>query len=223
MARTLSRPTRAATAAGASTTWDRHAARYARQEGLEARATAALLRLADPGPEDRLVDLATGTGIVLRALATCARRPAVAVGVDRSAGMLARVGRLPDGWRTVVGDARHVPLPDGHADIVTCSYLLHLLGAHDRAAVLAEARRLLGSTPGARLVVATVWADGATPGGRLIHDALRALARARPAAWGGLMPLDPMTELAGAGLVVTHRVVLTRGGYPSLVLRARPM
>jgi len=35
------------------------------------------------------------------------------------------------------------------------------------------------------------------------------------------MPLDPMAELGPAGLAATHRVVLSRGGYPSLVVRAR--
>jgi len=50
---------------------------------------------------------------------------------------------------------------------------------------------------------------------------LRALAAASPSRWGGLRPLDPTAELGPAGLVATHRVVLPRGGYPSLVVRAR--
>jgi len=35
------------------------------------------------------------------------------------------------------------------------------------------------------------------------------------------MPLDTMPEMEAAGLVPTHRTVLPRGGYPSLVIRAR--
>lgn len=209
-------------AASAADTWDGHAARYAAQEHFEARAIATVLRLAAPGPGDRLVDLATGTGVVLRALASRRGRPATAVGVDRSPGMLARVGRLPPGWRTVQGDASRVPLAGGQADVVTCAYLLHLLDPHERASVLREARRLLWLAPGSRAVIATVWADRRRPAGRAVHAALRGLARARPGAWGGLMPLDPMGELRAAGLVATHRVVLPRGGYPSLVIRARP-
>ena len=208
-------------AAGAAATWDAHATRYARQERLEARAIAAALRLADPGPQDRLVDLATGTGLLLRALATSDRRPAVAIGVDRSEGMLARVGGLPEGWQVIHGDARDVSLPDEDADVVTCCYLLHLLDAEDRGRVLREARRLLLPAPGSRLLIVTVWADPRTIGGRVANGLLRRLARARPAAWGGLMPLDPAPELAAAGLIATHRIVLPRGGYPSLVLRAR--
>lgn len=210
-------------AASASATWDALAARYVLQERLERRAIAAALRLADPGPPDRLVDLATGTGVLLRALATRDRRPAVALGVDRSAGMLSRVGRLPEGWHVIQGDARAVPLPDGHADVVTCTYLLHLLDAEDRARVLREARRLLRAAPGSRLLIVTAWADPGTPGGRVLSALLRRAAQARPTALGGLMPLDPAPELAAAGLAATHRIALSRGGYSSLVLRARPL
>jgi len=208
-------------AAAAARTWDGHATRYAGQERLEARAIEAALRLADPLPQDRVVDLATGTGLLLRALASRDPRPATATGVDRSAGMLARVGRLPDDWRVIHGDARCVSLPDGAADVVTCCYLLHLLGMEDRARVLCEARRLLRSAPASRLVIATVWANPDTIGGRMLNGVLPRLAAASPRRWGGLMPLDPTAELGPAGLVATHRVVLPRGGYPSLVVRAR--
>lgn len=202
-------------------TWDRHARPYGAQERFEATAISALLRLADPRPGDRLVDLGTGTGAVLRALADRPGRPLDAVGVDRSAGMLERVGRLPEGWRTIQADAARVPLADAGTDVVTCSYLLHLLDPDERAGVLREARRLLACEPGARLVTTTVWTDPARRGGRLASSALRAMAWARPRAWGGLAPLDPMPELAAAGLTPTHRLVLPRGGYPSLVIRAR--
>ncbi len=208
-------------AAAAARSWDELATRYAGQERLEARAIAAALRLADPRPPDRVVDLATGTGLLLRALAARDPRPATATGVDRSAGMLAKVGRLPDEWCVIRGDARCVPLPDGAADVVTCCYLQHLLGAEDRRRVLREARRLLSTAPGSRLVIATVWANRDTIGGRMLNDLLPRLAAASPGRWGGLMPLDPTPELGPAGLVATHRVLLPRGGYPSLVVRAR--
>ncbi len=208
-------------AAAAAGTWDEHATRYAGQERFEAPAVAAAVRLADPGPQDRVVDLATGTGLLLHALAARESRPATAIGVDRSAGMLAQVGRLPDDWRVIHGDARCVSLPDGTADVVTCCYLLHLLGMEDRGRVLREARRLLRGAPGSRLVIATVWANPDTIGGRMLKGVLPRLAAASPRRWGGLMPLDPTAELGPAGLVATHRVVLPRGGYPSLVVRAR--
>ncbi len=139
---------------------------------------------------------------------------------NRSAGMLARVGALPTGWSTRLADARDVPLPGAFADVVICAYLLHLLAPEARLAVLAEARRLLRPGPAARLVVVTVWADRRRLGGRAVHSGLLTLARAWPAAWGGLAPLDPTDDLRAVGFRPTRGVVLPRGGYPSLVVRA---
>jgi len=118
--------------AAAAGTWDELATRYAGQECLEARAIEAALRLADPRLQDRVVDLATGTGLLLRALVARDPRPATVTAVDRSAGMLAQVGRLPDQWRVIRGDARCVPLPDGAADVVTCGLPAALPG-HGRS------------------------------------------------------------------------------------------
>jgi len=207
--------------AAAAGTWDRLAVRYGAQEHLETRAIDAALRLAGTTPAERLVDLATGTGLVLRRLAERPARPRVAVGVDRSEDMLARVGTLPPGWSTVRADAQQVPLPDAWADVVVCSYLLQLLEPGERAAVLAEARRLLRPGGTSRLVSVTTWADDRGARGRLVSRALGACARMRPAAWGGLRPLDPTGDLMAAGFAVAHRVVLPRRGYPSLVLAAR--
>lgn len=208
--------------AAAAVTWDRLASRYRAQEHLEAHAVDAALRLAAISPGERLVDLATGTGLVLRRLAQRPSRPREAVGVDRSVDMLARVGELPGGWSTLQADARQVPLPDGWADVVVCSYLLHLLEPAERAEVLAQARRLLRPGPSGRLITVTVWSDPRRARGRLISRLLRVAARARPAAWGGLCPLDPSADLTGAGFLVMRRVVLPGRGYPSLVLAARP-
>lgn len=198
------------------------AARYRRQERLEARAIDVALRLAAPAPGERVVDLATGTGLLLHRLAAAPARPDVAVGIDQSAGMLERVGALPAGWSTVRADARDVPLPDAWADVVTCSYLLHLLDGSERRSVLAEARRLLKPGAASRLAIVTVWADDRGARGRMISRALRLAARIRPAAWAGLEPLDASFDTRAAGFDVLRRVVVPRGGYPSLVVLAQP-
>ena len=203
--------------AAATTTWDRLAPRYAAQERLELRAIDTLLRLAAPTADERLLDVATGTGLVLRRLASRDERPREAIGIDRSAAMLARAAQLPAGCSILRADAGAIPLPDGWADVVTCAYLLHLLDAPQRHAVLAETRRLLCGDGAPRLAVATVWAGGRLAG------AMRRAARLRPAAWGALRPLDPTSDLRAAGLRVTRRVVLARAGYPSLVLLATPL
>lgn len=202
-------------------TWDLLADAYGAQEQREHRAVDAALRLAAPAAHETVVDLATGTGLVLRRLAARGPRPRLAVGVDRSPAMLDRVGPLPDGFSVLAADARAVPLPDGEADVVAASYVLHLTAPADRAAMLREARRLLGASGRSRLVVVTVWAGG-TPAARLVRALLAGAARARPAALGGLRPLDPTPDLLAAGFTVERRVQLPRGGYPSLVLLARP-
>jgi len=203
--------------ASSTAAWDRLAARYGAQEQLEHRALDAALHHAAVAPGERLVDLGTGTGLLLRRLARSATAPGEVLGVDRSQRMLDEVGPLPPGWSTVIAAADDVPRPDGWADVVTCAYLLHLLAPAERGAVLAEARRLLAAGDGARLVVVTPWSER-----RLMRGPLTAPARARPSAWGGLQPLDPSRDLARAGFVVTRRFVLPRHGYPSLILTARP-
>ena len=203
-------------AAAAAGTWDRLAARYGAQEHWECAAIDAALRVAAPRPDERLVDLATGTGLLLRRLAEQpAGRPREAVGVDRSSGMLAAAGALPPGWTVLNADARAVPLPDGWADVVTCAYALHLLAAQERAELLAEARRLLAPRPTSRLVVVTVWSERVA-----VRAALWLLARWLRSAGTGLHPVDPAADLARAGFALTQRVDLPRHGYPSLVLLA---
>nr|MBA2505514.1 methyltransferase domain-containing protein [Thermoleophilaceae bacterium] len=102
-------------------TWDRNAPHYDAQERLEARALDTAHRLAGLRSDDTLVDVGTGTGLLLRRAAAGRPRPARAIGVDRSEGMLAEMRELPAGWSVVVADAAAVPLDDGCADVVTCA------------------------------------------------------------------------------------------------------
>jgi len=103
---------------------------------------------------DRVVDLGTGTGRVLRAVAPEFEE---AVGVDFSAASLrGHAERLPDDLRTKVtwrqADATATGLEGGVADVVTCVQLLqHLPTDELRDALVAEARRIL--RPGGLLVL----------------------------------------------------------------------
>lgn len=197
--------------------WSRRARWYGLQVPLELRAVRTLIGLLEVEEGDSLLDLGTGTAVVLRELARSPRPPGTVVGVDRSARMLAHAPTLPAGWRLVEGDAGALEFDDASFDRVTASYLLHLLDAEERARIINEAARVLA--PGGRLGTVTV----APAGGRissLLQRPIRALADRSTGVLAGLRPLDPRPELEAAGLrPVGWRHV--RAGYPSLCVVAR--
>ncbi|MCI0157942.1 methyltransferase domain-containing protein [Leifsonia shinshuensis] len=112
-------------------------------------AAVAAFALAGAGVHD-VLDVGTGTGLVLRALHD--ERPALRLtGIDLSHGMLevAR-GALP-GAVFVEADATVLPFADASFDLVTCATSLHLFP--DARAAMSEWARVL--RPGGRAVTAT--------------------------------------------------------------------
>ncbi len=195
--------------------WDALAPTYVLQRPLERAAVERLLDLLAPRPRDRLLDLGTGTGAVLAALAARTCRPAEAIGVDSSAAMLARVPPLPAGWSVFEGDATGLRLPDACFDAISASYLLHVLAPTDRERAVAEMARLL--RPGGRVAVAVPALLGgvAMPPYRQV---LRGLERISPSAFG-LLAIDARAALVGAGLPPV-RGSYVRRGYPTVCLLA---
>lgn len=183
---------------------------YDWQLPLERAALATAVELAAPGESERLLDVATGTGGLLRELSRRHARPAEVIGIDRSASMLAVAAAhgLPARWRLLSGDARRLPFPDQSFDVVTACYLLHLLDRECRASTIAEIARV--TREGGRVVTVTV-------------ESRRAVARAalklvpRPS---GLRPLDPREELRATGLEPV-RAEFGRDGWPSLCVLAQ--
>jgi demethylmenaquinone methyltransferase/2-methoxy-6-polyprenyl-1,4-benzoquinol methylase len=111
--------------------------------GQDARWRRFLVSRIDAGPGDRVLDVATGTGLVARELvrATGCR----VVGVDRSAGMLAEARRRVNGSVELVeASADALPFADGEFDALTFTYLLRYVD--DPAATLRELARVV--TPG---------------------------------------------------------------------------
>ena len=197
-------------------TWTRAARFYDLQLPSERAALDAAVELAGAGREDRLLDVATGTGGFLRRLARRPSRPDRAVGADASAAMLARVPTLPPGWELRQADARELPFPDASFDVATVCYLLHTLSVGTRRGVLAEIARVL--RPGGRLVTVTP----AEPRGRVaraLAAPLIAVARRSSGLLAGLRPLDPTHEFAAAGFAVRSARSVT-GGYPSICVLA---
>ena len=192
---------------------------YDRQLAFERSALGVAVDLAAPGPDELVLDLATGTGALLRRLAQRADRPRRAIGIDASGAMLRRARPLPDGWRLINGDARRLPIDDGSVDVVTCAYLLHLLDPAARRAVLGEITRVL--TPRGRVVVVTLGIPDGLVGRSLLAPMQRALCRGLSAG-SGWCALDPEPELAAAGLAPRRRRVCTRG-YTSLCVLAEPV
>lgn len=112
-----------------------------------------VVELAEPRPDDHVVDLGAGTGLLALALAPRVRE---LVAVDISRPMLDRLddAASADGVHNVtplVADLRRLPLEDECATLVVSNYAFHHLDGPGKELALAEARRVL--QPGGRLVI----------------------------------------------------------------------
>ncbi len=115
--------------------------------GQDPRWRRALIDAIDPRPGQRILDVATGTGMVAFGLA---RRGATVTGLDQSEHMLAQARkrlRAADNPTFIQGEAEHLPFTDGAFDALTFTYLLRYVD--DREATMRELARVL--KPGGRI------------------------------------------------------------------------
>lgn len=111
------------------------------------------------GPGERVLDVATGTGLAGREVSTGGGPPGAVVGVDVSMGMLRQARRVSDtSCHYVCADASALPFSAGAFDAVLCVAAVSYFP--DPVAVLAQWRRVCRS--GAQAVVTVTAFDGVT-------------------------------------------------------------
>jgi len=102
----------------------------------------------------RILEIAAGTGVVTRALASATPAETAIVATDLNPAMLERAAATgtsrPVEWRQA--DAMQLPFPDGGFDLVVCQF--GAMFFPDKARAFAEARRVL--TPGGTFVF-NIW------------------------------------------------------------------
>jgi demethylmenaquinone methyltransferase/2-methoxy-6-polyprenyl-1,4-benzoquinol methylase len=116
--------------------------------GQDPRWRRALVDAVAPTAGDRVLDVATGTGMVAAALR--ARAGCRVVGLDQSEQMLSGArGRFAgdDAVELVLGEAERLPFADGEFDALTFTYLLRYVD--DPVATLRELARVV--KPGGRI------------------------------------------------------------------------
>jgi demethylmenaquinone methyltransferase/2-methoxy-6-polyprenyl-1,4-benzoquinol methylase len=117
--------------------------------GQDPRWRRAMVDALHASPEARVLDVATGTGLVARALKR--RYGCSVVGLDQSEAMLSRaqplVGPVYD--HLVRAEAEDLPFADGEFDALTFTYLLRYVD--DPAATMRELARVV--RPGGRIAM----------------------------------------------------------------------
>jgi demethylmenaquinone methyltransferase / 2-methoxy-6-polyprenyl-1,4-benzoquinol methylase len=201
--------------------------------GQDPRWRRAMVDAVQAGPDERVLDVATGTGLVAQSLVR--RYGCTVVGLDQSPAMLdaarSRLARDPELARRVslvAGEAEHVPFGDAEFDHLTFTYLLRYVD--DPAATLREIARVVRpggrvaalefGVPSSRLLRAmwTAYTRVGLPGlGRLVsrewQDTGSFLARSIPDFYAR-HPLDEIARLwteAGIGSVQVRRMSFGAG------------
>ena len=195
----------------------RQATPFATAQGIRDEAALRLIvEESGAGPEDALLDVACGPGLVVAAFARVVRH---ATGIDITPAMLERARAHAAGlgltnvtWRQ--GDVLPLPWPDASFSIVTARFAFHHF--LDPLAVLREMARV--AAPGGRVVVVD-----STPAPERA-DAFNRMERLRDPSHVRSLPVDEHRELyARVGLpeprVTSYRL---EGELESLIGRSFP-
>lgn len=158
-------------------------------------------------PGDRVLDVATGTGVVARAAASVTKEPRGVIGLDPSIGMLL-AGREKAMMNIVQATSERLPFRNGSFDVITIGYALRHFA--DLESVFRECRRVL--RPSGRLLVLEITAPESRSARMLLG-----------AYMGGLMPAAAtvLTRRARVGKMLRYYWATTRDCVrPAVILDA---
>lgn len=184
----------------------------------EARPRQRVLELAEVRDGEAILEVASGTGAQLVALAR--RNPSGrTVGVELAEGMLAQIRKRLrksglDAVELISGNALELPFEDRSFDLLVNAYMLDLLARDDIPRALAEFKRVL--RPGGRLVLSNM-----TKGERRRHriwDSLYSHGLNLTANCRGVLASPALAEL---GFVDIHREYMTQMLFPTELVTAR--
>jgi ubiquinone/menaquinone biosynthesis C-methylase UbiE len=183
------------------------------------KAHKVALSLSGITDEMRVLEVATGSGEMLRRLAGVNRK-GLTCGIDLSPNMAARTQRLARRGQPgskidcQAVDARRMPFRDAAFDAVVCCYLLELLGPDGIQETLDEIHRVL--RPGGRFALVMIGQN--VPAFNVMYKVAGGLA---PAFWGCQVEKAIPRAMAELDFQVEHDRTVLQGFYPSRVMVAR--
>ncbi len=184
---------------------------------MEGRARKRGIELAGVQDGECVLDVATGTGLILAELSR--RNPhGLNAGIDISEGMLAKAQEKLAGTSARVelkaGSAFQIPFPDHTFDLLTNGYMFDLMPFEEMPRILAEFRRVL--KPAGRLVLIDM-----TIGERFGSRIYEGIYKLAPAVMGGCRGVCLSEPLKQAGFQVVTREYHQQLLFPSEVILAQ--
>jgi ubiquinone/menaquinone biosynthesis C-methylase UbiE len=183
---------------------------------FHSKAHSAALQYSGINNGDRVLEIATGSGEMLRKLVET-NPDGVTIGLDLSPKMAAfSQRRIRREWPSAGAhcgavDVRSLPFADASFDAVVCCFLLELLGREDISRTLNEVQRVL--RPGGRFSLVVIGQNRP-----MFNQAYRLGGSIARAFWGRLVESEVPAMLRHCGMRVIDGRYIQQGYYPSRVL-----
>jgi len=157
---------------------------------MEKKARTRGIELARIHPDDKVLEVAVGTGYSFHEILKRVGRENTVYGIDLTPAMLEktkkRVSRKGySNFELIEGDARHMSFPDGSFDVLYNSFMLDLIPIADFPVILGEFRRVLKKD--GRLVLVNLSKKDTTPD--FVEKLYTRLYNMNPYIWGGCRPV----------------------------------